>query len=277
MRTIKSSLSRDLVALEAKRVARRARRGAVSRIPNSRARFAEHLGYDPDPWQREFLESDAPRIALNCCRQSGKSTMAAVVALHDALIRPGSLVLVLAPAQRQAQEFLSVLTSMYASLGNTVPADSERRLGLELTNGSRVEALPGSERTVRGFSGVDLLVLDEAARVDDRLYAATLPMLAVSGGRMVMMSTPNGKRGIFWEVWTGGSSRWRRFEVPATSCPRIPEDAIAEARATMPLWEFEQEMMCVFGELEGAVFTEEMIRGALATEEHALRLASRAW
>ncbi len=98
---------------------------------------------------------------------------------------------------------------------------------MQLTNGSRIEALPGTEKTIRGFSGVDLLVLDEAARVDDELYFAVRPMLAISGGALMMLTTPHGKRGVFYEEWTGGAG-WERYEVPAAECPRIPEAFLEE-------------------------------------------------
>jgi hypothetical protein len=62
---------------------------------------------------------------------------------------------------------------------------------------------------VRGFSGTSLLIVDEAARVDDELYYAVRPMLAVSGGVLMMLSTPFGKRGVFYEEWTGGEC-WER-------------------------------------------------------------------
>jgi hypothetical protein len=62
------------------------------------------------------------------------------------------------------------------------------------------EALPGTEKTIRGFSGAALLIVDEAARVDDALYYAVKPMLAVSGGSLLMLSTPYGRRGGFFEI-----------------------------------------------------------------------------
>jgi hypothetical protein len=80
----------------------------------------------------------------------------------------------------------------------------ESALRLELRNGSRIVSLPGDETTVRGYSGVRLLVVDEAARVPDDLYFSIRPMLAVSGGRLVCLSTPFGKRGFFYEAWTEG-------------------------------------------------------------------------
>jgi phage terminase large subunit-like protein len=196
--------------------------------------FAEQgLGIVADPWQRAFLRSDADRILLNCSRQSGKSTMAAILSLHRALYEPDSLVLVLAPALRQAQELFGKIGEAYAAaLGEPQKKYGERRLSLELTNGSRIVTLPGTEKTIRGYSGAGLLILDEAARVADELYCAVRPMLAVSKGRLLMLSTPFGKRGVFFEEWTRGVG-WKRFEVPATECPRISGKFLKEEREAL--------------------------------------------
>src|SRR5215210_584473 len=167
-----------------------------------RVSFAKRLGIEPDPWQVDLLRSASERVLLNCCRQSGKSTMTAVIALHRALYHPGSLILCLAPALRQSQELFGKVLGFYRDLGRPVSPQAERKLSLELENGSRIVTLPGTEKTIRGFSGTALLVLDEAARVADELYFAVKPMLAVSGGALMMMSTPYGKRGVFFEEWT---------------------------------------------------------------------------
>ena len=226
-----------------------------------RVAFAELLGVTPDPWQADLLRGEAGRVLLNCGRQSGKTSMSAVLALHRALYRPGSLVLCLAPALRQSQELFGKVAGFYSKLGEKVPAGSERKLGMQLTNGSRVEALPGSEKTIRGYSGVDLLILDEAARVDDGLYYSVRPMLAVSGGRLLMMSTPYGKRGVFHEEWTNGVG-WERYRVPATECPRISPAFLEAERRSMPEWWFEQEYLCEFSETEDQLFTSEMVEDA---------------
>jgi hypothetical protein len=187
--------------------------------------------------------------------------MAAVLALHRALAVPGSLVLCLAPALRQSQELFGKVLGFYRDLGRPIPAEAEQRLGLELSNGSRIAALPGSERTVRGFSGVDLLLIDEAARVDDALVYSVRPMLAVSGGAMMLLSTPYGRRGAFYEEWTG-SEPWKRYEVPASECPRIPASFLEEERRSMPEWWFAQEYGCEFRETEDQLWTHAMIEGA---------------
>ena len=212
-----------------------------------------------------MLRSDAPRVLMNCARQSGKSTAAGVLALHKALTVPGALVLILAPAERQAKELFSKVATFYQALGHPVPADSYRRLGMELANRSRIEALPGTEKTVRGFSGVDLLIVDEASRVSDELYYAVRPMLAVSGGRLMMLSTPYGKRGVFFEEWTEGEG-WERYEVRAAECPRIPTSFLEEERRALPAWVFRQEYECSFEETEDQVFSHELVSAAITDE-----------
>jgi len=229
--------------------------------------FAEKLGIVPDGWQEDFLRSSADRVLLNCSRQSGKSTMAAVIALHRALYHPGSLILCLAPALRQSQELFAKIAGFYRDLGRPVSPRGERKLSLALENGSRIITLPGTEKTIRGFSGVSLLIVDEAARVEDELYFAVRPMLAVSGGTLIMLSTPYGQRGIFYEEWTsGGSGEWQRFRVSADQVPRISPEFLSEERRALGSRWYEQEYMCVFGELEGAVFSREAIDRMFDTE-----------
>lgn len=231
-----------------------------------RVAFARAVGIEePDDWQEKLLRSESSRVLLNCCRQSGKSTTSAVLALHRALYFPGSLILCLAPALRQSQELFGKIAGGYRELDRPVPAEGERKLSLELENGSRIITLPGTERTVRGFSGAALLLVDEASRVADDLYYSIRPMLAVSGGSLVMLSTPFGRRGIFHEAWTGGSE-WERYEVTASDCPRIPLDFLEEERASLPARVFRQEYECSFEEAAGAVFSTEEIEGAFDDE-----------
>jgi hypothetical protein len=228
--------------------------------------FARDVGLDElDPWQGRLLRSDAPLVLLNVSRQAGKSSMAALIGLHRALHRPSSLVLILAPSERQAKETFAKVTAFYGKLSRPVGADSDRKLGMELANGSRVEALPGSERTIRGFSGVDLLIVDEAARVDDGLYYAVRPMLAVSGGALMMLSTPYGKRGVFYEEWTNGEG-WERYEVPAAECPRIPPAFLEAERKALPARVYRQEYFNSFEETDDQVFSNEDVQAAISSE-----------
>jgi hypothetical protein len=230
-----------------------------------RVAFARELGIVPDPWQLDLLRSSSERVLLNITQQGGKSSMAAIIALHRALYFPESLILCLAPALRQSQELFGKIATYYRNLDRPVNPLAERKLSLELENGSRIICLPGSEKTIRGFSGVSLLILDEAARVDDALYHAVRPMLAVSGGALMMLSTPFGRRGVFYEEWTDGED-WERYEIPATQCPRISETFLEEERRSLPHRVFRQEYQCSFEETEDQVFSLEDVQAAITPE-----------
>ena len=116
--------------------------------------------------------------------------MSGLIALATAVLQPDALVLLVSPSQRQSGElFRVVLRNLHALPGSpTITAESALRL--ELANASRIVALPGDERTIRGFAGAALVVLDEASRIEDELIAAVRPMLATSQGRLIALSTP---------------------------------------------------------------------------------------
>ena len=240
---------------------------AVRELVADPVHLMAEAGMQPDPWQRDLLtrsaEDDFERALLLCTRQGGKSTTTAALALRFALKRPGALVLLLSPSLRQSAELFLKLLLFYRAAGEPVAASNVSALRLELVTGSRVIALPGTEKTVRGFSGVDLLVIDEASRVADDLYLSVRPMLAVSGGRLVALTTPWGKRGWFYDEWTG-TNAWDRVRVTAEECPRITPEFLAEERATMPRQWFESEYFCQFADTVDQAFTSEQIAAAFS-------------
>ncbi len=229
-------------------------------------RLMERAGIMPDPWQADLLRSGAQRILLNASRQSGKSTTVGGLAVHTALYEPDSLVLLVSAALRQSTELFRKCLDIYRGAGRPVPAEAETKLTLELENGSRLVSLPGKEGTIRSYSGVRLLVLDEASRVPDDLYYAVRPMLAVSGGRLVALSTPWGKRGWWYEAWEHGGATWHRVRVPAEQCPRIPPEFLAEERATMPDLFYRSEYGCEFTDTVDQVFRTEDVQAAITAE-----------
>jgi Terminase large subunit, T4likevirus-type, N-terminal len=215
--------------------------------------FARRAGIDPDKWQEKLLLSAEKRIILNCCRQSGKSTIVALLSLHHALNYERALVLVLSPSLRQSTELFKKIIIFYQALECPLPAKVQTSLALELANGSRVLSLPDKEQTVRGFSSASLIVIDEAARVSDELYYAVQPMLAVSRGGLILLSTPNGKQGFFYEVWQN-EDKWLKVEVNAEECPRITSEYLADERRNYPSRFFQQEYYCEFHEQITSVF-----------------------
>jgi hypothetical protein len=171
----------------------------------------------------------------------------------------------LAPSQRQSNELLRKARDFVTVLEPRVVLTSESQQSLELANGSRILSLPAREGTIRGFSNVALLVFDEAAWVDDELYYAARPMLAVSGGRLLALSTPNGQRGWFYQAW-GGGENWQRTKLTATECPRIASDFLAEERRTMTAARFASEYECEFTDAIDVVFRHADIAAALTEQ-----------
>jgi hypothetical protein len=236
-------------------------------IAPSAAQWArERLGFSPDAIQTRVLNSSAKRGVLNCTRQWGKSTVAAAKAVHQACAEAGSLTIVISPTARQSGEFVRKASVFAARLGIRPQGDGDNEISLMFPSGSRIVGLPGSEATVRGFSAVSLLLVDEASRVSDGLYLAVRPMLAVSEGAMWLMSTPYGRRGFFYETWEHGGPEWERVRVTAAECPRIQPAFLAEERRAMGERWFRQEYECEFSETAEGVFDGNTLERAFSEE-----------
>lgn len=232
--------------------------------------FARAVGFEPYDYQMDVLRSPAEQIALNWCRQAGKSTATSYIPVHQAIYQPKSLTLVLGPGERQAVLLLDKIYEVIGRMGRfSLRLEKENTQYLKMENGSEIHALPGKGDTIRGFSDVDLIVIDEASRVPDSFYHAVRPMRAKGTrkkrrGRIVLLSTPAGKRGFFYQACVSTSGRWAYFEVPHQRVPHITEEFLADERAELPRQIFEQEYECAFLDQIGAVFTLDQIQRALS-------------
>jgi hypothetical protein len=227
----------------------------------------ECLHFTPDPWQAQVLKSNN-NLLMNVCRQAGKSTTSAALALHRAVFFPKSLILLLSPSIRQSSELYRKISDFMTQLDHPPKLEEDNRLSCVFSeNSSRIISLPGTEKTIRGYSGVSLIVMDEAARIPDELYLSVRPMLAVSGGRMVMLSTPFGRRGVFFEAFVnGGIEAWDRVEVSADACPRITKAFLDSEREALGIWWFSQEYGCQFRQTTDSVFNYDDVQAALSDD-----------
>jgi hypothetical protein len=258
MATATRPLRTKLRRLEALAQARRLG-PALDRLRADPTSVFSAAGMTADAWQRDLLRAPFRRLLMLATRQGGKSQTAAALALCAALLRPGALVLLLSPSLRQSGElFRAKFLPLYNALGRPVAATQESALQLTLANNSRVVSLPGDEETVRCFSSVTMLIIDEAARVSDELYRSVRPMLAVSQGKLVALSTPFGQRGWFYDEWHGGGG-WDRVKVTADQCPRIDAAFLEEERRALGETWYRQEYLCSFESLSGAVFPADAI------------------
>lgn len=229
--------------------------------------FGASIGFDhPDPWQVNALRWAGKRAIWNIARQSGKSTVATLLGLHRAVYVPYSLILLVSPSLRQSSELFRKVADWLARMPNPPELPEDNKLSCTFANGSRIVSLPSTEATVRGFSGVNLIIEDEASRVPDNLYRALRPMLSVSGGSIILMSTPFGKRGHFHEEWVHGGETWERTEITAAHNPRITPEFLAEERRSLGDWWYQQEYECQFMDAIDNVFSYEVVMAAINSE-----------
>lgn len=216
----------------------------------------------PDHWQIEAIESTSRKVLLNCSRQSGKSSTVAAIGLHTALFTPGALVLIVSPAERQSVETIRKVKDLMARLPDRPEILAESMTQIEFVNRSRVVALPGTQSTIRGYSGVNLLILDEARWIEDSIIAAVTPMTATVAGRIVGLSTPGLKAGWYWNQWTYGRG-WHRIKATVYDCPRIDRDFVEDERHGMTPAQFAAEYECEFMDSDEAAWLSTALIDAL--------------
>lgn len=192
----------------------------------------------PDPWQAELLHTSDEFVLVLASRQVGKSTTIACTVWS--MLSKGKFVVLIAPSERQSKElFRKVMAFKHRS---HIMAVRSTQTELELSNGGRLVCAPSSSDTIRGYSAVDCLVLDEAAFMDDDTITAVLPMRA-EDGRILMSSTPNGDKGMFRDLWKDGDVR--RISARSIDIPRLGRKVEFDRRH-MPKVRFEQEHLCKF-------------------------------
>jgi hypothetical protein len=224
----------------------------------------DRLGFVADPWQERLLRSTSKWVLLNCCRQSGKSTTTAIVGLHQAVYDPG-LVLLVSPSQRQSRELFAKVIGFLKDLEPVEPLEEDNKSSCTLANGSRIISLPGDPDTIRGFSAPKLILEDEAAYLSESMQAAIEPMLAVSGGRLIEMSSPNGRRGHFYESWTNGEGV-ERIKIVGSQCPRITSEFLDQQLKKLGPQLYSQEFCGEFIDSESSAFSSELIEMALCDD-----------
>jgi phage FluMu gp28-like protein len=169
---------------------------------------------------------------------------------------------------RQSSELFRSCIGYFHRLKGVPELAQESALRAQFSNSSRIVSLPGSEKTTRGYSKASLIIIDEAARVEDALMSALRPMLATSkdGGKLVMLSTPAGTRGAFYEYWSAGGDDWHRVEVPASACPRISQEFLAEELRQLGQQRFDEEYGLAWLDPDESVFPGAIVDAAFTND-----------
>lgn len=227
--------------------------------------FARRCGvktlYD---WQVGALRSTDLREAWVVGRQCGKSTTSALVAVHTAVYRPGSNIVVVSPGMRQSSETFLKARQFYRQIGKPAGSSADSKTELATESGSRILAVPGTESTIRGLTA-DLLIIDEASRVPDETWTGVRPYVATTGGRVILLSTPWTREGFFADAALGRDPGWTVRSVDATQV--LSDEFLARERAGMTEADFAREYLCSFDATLSALWTEQMWRALVAREE----------
>ena len=179
----------------------------------------ETEGIELDQWQQEFLKDNGKKLLLNCHRQSGKSTAVSIKAVHRAVTRDDQTILLVSTTQRQSSElFYKVRKVVKSTSEYSKMLTTDNIMSLALTNGSRIISLPGTDWNLRGYTA-DMVIVDEAAGVEDSVFDALSPMLLTTDGTFIMLSTPRGNSGKFYEASI--SDNWKKYVIRASENPRM--------------------------------------------------------
>ena len=153
-----------------------------------------------DPWQKQVLETTG-NLAICAGRQVGKSTIISEDAGTYALDNKNKTIMIIASTERQALLlFEKILSWIYIKNKNMISKgkDKPTKHTLKLVNGTIIHCLPTGDSGygIRGYT-IDRLYADEAHFIKEEVWAAVSPMLATTGGDIILLSTPFGSEGYF--------------------------------------------------------------------------------
>ena len=221
-----------------------------------------------DKWQEEVLKTKG-NLVLRSGRQVGKSTIISIKVADFAAKNIKKTVLVVASVERQAyllfEKILRYLEHKYPRMikkGRDRPTKSK----LKLSNGSIIYCLPTGldGHGIRGYS-VDLLVADEAAFIPEEVWTAITPMLAAKKGKIILLSTPHGKGGYYYECFN--DPNFIKFHVSSEDCPRIEKDFLKREKARMTKVQYAQEYLGEFIDELRQFFPSDLIKENMTLEE----------
>jgi hypothetical protein len=236
--------------------------------------FAADCGMpDLDPWQRKFLAVGAEatgkrNVLILASRQVGKTESCILRALHVAHTEPGETVVVVSSRQETSNEFILRAKAAYAKLPAALELVGDAVTRITLANGSRIIGLPSSEDGIRGIPRVRGLLVDEAVRVSDGLYGACRPMLVVHPrGELIGLTSAGNASGWFYDSWQDPETIFEKIEIPASSCPRLTPEVLANERKALGETRYKTEYLLEWLAAAEAAFDPEILARCFNNKE----------
>jgi len=208
------------------------------------------------PQSEIFASSSRFRVAA-CGRRFGKSYLSVFELLQAATI-PKSQCWYVTSSYRAAKQIIWELLKEILLPTGFVSKVNESELLMRLNNGSRIQ-LKGTDNSdsLRGV-GLDFLVIDEAAFVDERVWKEVLrPTLSDTGGSALFISSPSG-RDWFYKLWLLGSDPefpdWESWQFTTLEGGNVPQTEIDAARKDLDERTFSQEYEAKFTDYFGVIY-----------------------
>lgn len=225
----------------------------------------EVLGVEPTPWQQDFLRARrGASILVLTARQVGKTTAASWAIAHHMLFTPRGLSVVACPAQTQSAEAVRKVREILDRVRAELTVSNV--YGLELKNGARVKALPGSDDSIRGLTVDGWIIADEAARLSDDLISALRPMRARRPeARFAMLSTAWSRTDPFWTAWADEDPTWLRLKATADVPGLYTAEYLEQERRALGKHRFSREYLGIPGGAEASPFTWDLYERATRT------------
>ena len=197
-----------------------------------------------DPWQEELIDSKGDVVVVSG-RQCGKSTGTSILAGKTALENKNEFILIGAYVIEQAQLIFRKIKEYILAIAPKEIVGNVTLNFLELKNGSKIYCRPVGDTGdgMRGFTAT-MLILDEAAFIPDRAWEAIEPVISVSKGRTVLLSTPQGKARFFYKATI--NKNYKLLHVSARDCPRHTKKFLDRKQAEMSPIAFATEYLGEF-------------------------------
>jgi len=217
-----------------------------------------------DDWQQQILDTEGD-ICLRSGRQVGKSTIISIKAAEFALNNKNKVILIIAAVERQAfLLFEKTLDYLFTNHPKEIKKgkDKPTKHIIKLTNGSTIYCLPTglSGYGIRGYT-INLLIADEAAFIPEDVWIAVIPMLAITKGNIILLSTPFGKGGYFHDCFD--DTHFTKFHISSEECPRKNQEFLDREKARMSKVQYAQEYLGEFVDELRQFFATELIKSCM--------------
>ena len=212
------------------------------------------IKFDTFDFQDECVESfiDNRFSVILKSRQLGMSTLIAAYSVWLALFQKDKNILVIATKLSVAQNFMTKIKVMIRSLPPWLVLPqivSNNKQLIEFSHGSTIKAIPTSDDAGRS-EALSLLIVDEAAfiRNFDEIWTGLYPTLS-TGGRAIVLSTPNGVGGQYYKLYTDAVAQVNEFnpiKIPWDAHPERDEEWFKETTRNLSDRQISQEYLCDF-------------------------------